>query len=215
MSDELFREVDEEIRQDRYQKIWKRYGVVVIIALVAIIGATVAFVLWRDAQESARNADSARFLSAVAQEQVQRDAAVLELREIAREGTTGYRFLARLREASLLADTGNTSEAIAVFDSIAADEDLSTTYRDMARLLAVSRGMEVFSPEEIEQRLTPLNTPTHAFRATAREFLALAAIRAGNEAKASDLLQAILDDAQSPPASQDRARELLATLGRR
>ena len=214
MSDELFREVDEEVRQDRYQKIWKRYGTLVIIALVAIIGATAAFVLWRDAQESAREADSARFLSAVAQEQVQRDMAVLELRDIAREGTTGYRFLASLREASLLADSGNTSEAIAVFDAIAADEDLSTTYRDMARLLAVSRGMEMFSPEEIEQRLSPLNTASHAFRVTAREFLALAAMRAGNKAQASELLQSIVDDAQSPPASRDRARELLATLGR-
>ena len=101
-----------------------------------------------------------------------------------------------------------------MFDAIAADEDLSTTYRDMARLLAVSRGMEMFSPEEIEQRLSPLNTASPAFRVTAREFLALAAMRAGNKAQASELLQSIVDDAQSPPASRYRARELLATLGR-
>jgi hypothetical protein len=213
VSDELFREVDEEIRQDRYQKIWKRYGTLVVIAVVAIIGATVAFVLWRDAQESAREADSTRFLAAVAQEQAARDTAVAELRDIARDGTPGYRFLASLREASLLADAGNTAEAVAVFDAIAADADLNETYRDMARVLAVSRGLELLAPAEIEQRLAPLNTPDHPFRITAREFLALAAIRAGDDNRARELLQENIDDTQSPPASRDRAIELLAALG--
>jgi hypothetical protein len=213
VSDELFREVDEEIRQDRYQKIWKRYGTLVVIAVVAIIGATVAFVLWRDAQESAREADSTRFLAAVAQEQAARDTAVAELRDIARDGTPGYRFLASLREASLLADAGNTAEAVAVFDAIAADADLNETYRDMARVLAVSRGLELLAPAKIEQRLAPLNTPDHPFRITAREFLALAAIRAGDDNRARELLQENIDDTQSPPASRDRAIELLAALG--
>jgi hypothetical protein len=213
VSDELFREVDEEIRQDRYQKIWKRYGTLVVIAVVAIIGATVAFVLWRDAQESAREADSTRFLAAVAQEQAARDTAVAGLRDIARDGTPGYRFLASLREASLLADAGNTAEAVAVFDAIAADADLNETYRDMARVLAVSRGLELLAPAEIEQRLAPLNTPDHPFRITAREFLALAAIRAGDDNRARELLQENIDDTQSPPASRDRAIELLAALG--
>jgi hypothetical protein len=213
VSDELFREVDEEIRQDRYQKIWKRYGTLVVIAVVAIIGATVAFVLWRDAQESAREADSTRFLAAVAQEQAARDTAVAELRDIARDGTPGYRFLASLREASLMADAGNTAEAVAVFDAIAADADLNETYRDMARVLAVSRGLELLAPAEIEQRLAPLNTPDHPFRITAREFLALAAIRAGDDNRARELLQENIDDTQSPPASRDRAIELLAALG--
>lgn len=213
MSDDLFREVDEEVRQDRYQLVWKRYGTLLVIAAVAIVGATVAFVVWRGAQESAREADSTRFLAAVVQEQTQRDTAILELRDIARDGTLGYRFLASLREASLLADAGDTAEAVAVFDSIAADDDLSASYRDMARLLAVAGGMELLAPEEIEQRLSALNTPENPFRVTAREFLAVSAIRAGNDAQARELLQANVDDTESPPASRNRAIELLAALG--
>lgn len=213
MSDELFREVDEEVRQDRFQQVWKRYGTLVVVAIVVIVGATIAFVVWQDAQESAREADSTRFLAAVVQEQTQRDTALLELRDIARDGTPGYRFLASLREASLLADAGNTAESVAVFDSIAADDDFGAAYRDMARLLAVARGMELLAPEEIEQRLTALNTPENPFRVTAREFLAVSAIRAGNDAQARELLQANVDDSAAPPASRNRAIELLAALG--
>ena len=43
MSDDLFREVDEEVRQDRYIKIWKRYGIYVSALVVTIILITVGW----------------------------------------------------------------------------------------------------------------------------------------------------------------------------
>lgn len=214
MSDELFREVDEEIRQDRFQNLWKRYGIYLVIAFVVIVGATVAFVLWRDAQESARQADSARFLEAVVAEQTERNAAIDQLREIAREGTPGYRFLASLREAALLADAGEAGEAVIVFDAVAADEDFEPVYRDIARLLAVAHGMQNMSQGEVEERLAGLAADDSPFRITAREFLAVAAIRGGNPDRAAELLRANIADNDVSRAAQARAGELLATLDR-
>lgn len=214
MSDELFREVDEEVRQDRFQNLWKRYGIYLVIVFVVIVGATVAFVLWRDAQESARQADSARFLEAVVAEQTERNAAIDQLREIAREGTPGYRFLASLREAALLADGGETGEAVIVFDAVAADEDFEPVYRDIARLLAVAHGMQNMSQGEVEERLAGLAADDSPFRITAREFLAVAAIRGGNPDRAAELLRANIADNEVSRAAQARAGELLATLDR-
>ena len=214
MSDELFREVDEEVRQDRFQNLWKRYGIYLVIVFVVIVGATVAFVLWRDAQGSARQADSARFLEAVVAEQTERNAAIDQLREIAREGTPGYRFLASLREAALLADGGETGEAVIVFDAVAADEDFEPVYRDIARLLAVAHGMQNMSQGEVEERLAGLGADDSPFRITAREFLAVAAIRGGNPDRAAELLRANIADNEVSRAAQARAGELLATLDR-
>jgi len=214
VSDELFREVDEEVRQDRFQNLWKRYGIYLVIVFVVIVGATVAFVLWRDAQGSARQADSARFLEAVVAEQTERNAAIDQLREIAREGTPGYRFLASLREAALLADGGETGEAVIVFDAVAADEDFEPVYRDIARLLAVAHGMQNMSQGEVEERLAGLAADDSPFRMTAREFLAVAAIRGGNPDRAAELLRANIADNEVSRAAQARAGELLATLDR-
>ena len=214
MSDELFREVDEEVRQDRFQNLWKRYGIYLVIVFVVIVGATVAFVLWRDAQGSARQADSARFLEAVVAEQTERNAAIDQLREIAREGTPGYRFLASLREAALLADGGETGEAVIVFDAVAADEDFEPVYRDIARLLAVAHGMQNMSQGEVEERLAGLAADDSPFRITAREFLAVAAKRVGNPDRAAELLRANIADNEVSRAAQARAGELLATLDR-
>jgi len=214
VSDELFREVDEEVRQDRFQNLWKRYGIYLVIVFVVIVGATVAFVLWRDAQGSGRQADSARFLEAVVAEQTERNAAIDQLREIAREGTPGYRFLASLREAALLADGGETGEAVIVFDAVAADEDFEPVYRDIARLLAVAHGMQNMSQGEVEERLAGLGADDSPFRITAREFLAVAAIRGGNPDRAAELLRANIADNEVSRAAQARAGELLATLDR-
>ena len=213
MSDQLFREVDEEVRQDRFQDAWKRYGIYLVIGVVLIVGGTVAFVLWRDAQQSARDTDSTRFLDAVVQESVQADSALLQLRELAEDGTPAYRFLAQLREARLLATRGDKAQALAVFDLIAADSDLRDTYRDLASLLAVANGLDVLSQSEVEQRIGPMNTERHPFRVTAREFLAVAAIQAGEREGATELLRANQADSSAPVASRARATELLTAIG--
>ncbi len=214
MSDELFREVDEEVRQDRFQNLWKRYGIYLVIVFVVIVGATVAFVLWRDAQESARQADSARFLEAVVAEQTERNAAIDQLREIAREETPGYRFLASLREAALLADGGETGEAVIVFDAVAADEDFEPVYRDITRLLAVAHGMQNMSQGEVEERLAGLAAddspvPDHRPRVSCGS-----GDTRGNPDRAAELLRANIADNEVSRVAQARAGELLATLDR-
>lgn len=214
MSDQLFREVDEEVRQDRLQDLWKRYGKYAAVAAVLIVAGTIAFVLWRDAQQSARDADSSRFLNAVIQESEAADAALLALRELADDGTTAYRFLAKLREARLLAQEGDTAQALAVFDSVAADADLGDTYRDLARLLAVANGLDVLSQDEVETRIGPLNVAGNPFQVTAREFLAVSAIKAGDTARAEELLRANQADGSAPVASRARATEILTAIGR-
>ena len=214
MSDQLFREVDEEVRQDRLQDLWKRYGIYAAVVAVLIVAGTIAFVLWRDAQQSARDADSSRFLNAVIQESEAADAALLALRELADDGTTAYRFLAKLREARLLAQEGDTAQALAVFDSVAADADLGDTYRDLARLLAVANGLDVLSQDEVETRIGPLNVAGNPFQVTAREFLAVSAIKAGDTARAVELLRANQADGSAPVASRARATEILTAIGR-
>jgi len=214
VSDQLFREVDEEVRQDRLQDLWKRYGIYAAVAAVLIVAGTIAFVLWRDAQQSARDADSSRFLNAVIQESEAADAALLALRELADDGTTAYRFLAKLREARLLAQEDDTAQALAVFDSVAADADLGDTYRDLARLLAVANGLDVLSQDEVETRIGPLNVAGNPFQVTAREFLAVSAIKAGDTARAEELLRANQADGSAPVASRARATEILTAIGR-
>ena len=40
MSEEIFREVDDDLRQDQYFKLWKQYGRFLVGAAVGVVVAT-------------------------------------------------------------------------------------------------------------------------------------------------------------------------------
>ena len=65
MSDDLFREVDEEVRQQQYLELWKKYGVYIAGVVVVVVLITVGFVFWRDSQQAARDASGEQLLAAI------------------------------------------------------------------------------------------------------------------------------------------------------
>ena len=47
MSD-IFREVDEDLRRDRMERVFKRYGGIMLAAALAVVAATGGTVAWRN-----------------------------------------------------------------------------------------------------------------------------------------------------------------------
>lgn len=213
MSDELFREVDEEVRQEQYLQLWKRYGVYIAGVVLAVILITVGVVVWRDIQQSQREADGEVLLAAIAASQGQTDAALDQLAALAEQGTTGYRLLARLREGALLAQQGDIRGAVATYDAVAADSAHADIYRDLARLLAVAHGMPVMDRAEVEERLAPLVGDDNPWRYSARELVAVVRMAADDKAAATEAFQALVDDVGAPAGVRGRAAEMLVIIG--
>ena len=212
MSDDLFREVDEEVRQEQYLKLWKQYGVYIAGVVLAVVVITVAVVFWLDRQQSAREADGEALLAAISASAERPDEALDQFADLADQGSSGYRLLARFREGALLSQRGDARSAVAVYDTIAADSDHEQIYRDLAKLLAVSHGMSVMDRGEVEDRLAPLLNDDNPWRYSAREFVAMAAMSAGDSTAAREAFQVLVDDVQAPAGVRARAAELLAIL---
>ena len=66
--------------------------------------------------------------------------------------------------------------------------------------------------QEAQQRLEPLAANDRTFRHTAREFLVLAAWRAGDTAAAKRWFDMVMTDAQTPAGTRSRV-EMLMALG--
>ena len=49
---DIFREVDEELKQDRYEKLWRQYGKYVIAGAVLIVAAVAGWKAWESHQTS-------------------------------------------------------------------------------------------------------------------------------------------------------------------
>ncbi len=212
MSDDLFREVDEEVRQDRYIKIWKRYGIYISALVVTIILITVGVVVWRDIERSALESNSEVLISAIESSSDRQNEALEQLKIIGDEGNEGYRLLAKLREGAILSKMGDISGAVLVYDSIALDNSQDEIYRDLASVLAVSHGMSIMSLGEVEDRLASIIVEINPWRYSARELLATAIMVSGDKKRAIKEFKPLVDDTKAPAGVRARAAEMLVIL---
>jgi hypothetical protein len=213
---DIFREIDEELRQEKLEKLWRAYGRYIIVGAVAVVVIVAGVAGWQQYQESQRRADGARFATAKAltEEGKTEDAAAL-FAALARESGTNYGVLARFHEAALSADKGDGDAAVAVYDAITADGDVDQPLRDLATVLAASVRANGKSPdtEAITARLQPLIDAGGTWRHSANEILGTLAHRSGDIAKAKELFKRIVDDVEAPQGLRARAAQMIAIMG--
>jgi hypothetical protein len=210
MSD-IIREVDEELRRERFMKLWERYGVYVVAAAILIVAAVGGWRAWEwyVAREAAKS--GARFEAAMKlANDGKRAEAEAAFNTLAEEGTAGYRLLARFRAA---AEAGKADRArgVAAYDAIAADSSLDQAFRDIARVQAGLLLVDTATVAEMTSRMQPLISPSSSHRNSARELVGLAHYRAGERAAAAKLFAEILADPEAPPTMRGRV-QVLSTL---
>ncbi|MDB5413688.1 MAG: hypothetical protein JWR10_2023 [Rubritepida sp.] len=213
---DLIDEVDEEIRAERARRLAQRYGGLVAgVVLVAIAGIG-GWEGWRW-YENRQSGQAAQIFLTTARDAAAEGADLRAMAErfgaIAQDAPTGYRTMARLRAAALLAETGQTEAALAAYDALARDAGTDQLYRDLATVMWGLHALDTGDAAQIEARLTPLAVPGAVWRASAQEVLALAALKLGNTERARGTLQSLLGDAAAPQGVRDRAGRLLQGLG--
>ena len=213
MSD-IFREVDEDLRRDRMERLYKRYGGVVLAAALAIVAGTGAYTAWRSWQQSQHQQETAALAAALSQSGQGAEKGVEALASFAAKADPGMAGLAQLNAAALLTREGKTAEAIAVYDKLAANGSVGPVYRELASLLSVMHQLGSGDPAQLQARLQPLMGETSPWRFSAREMSAVLAARAGDKDKARTLFQQLADDSQAPAGVRSRAADLATLYGK-
>jgi hypothetical protein len=202
---DIFREVDEEVRQDRVQQWLARYWSLLLVAgllIVAGVGGWRAYDYWRTQREEAAGGTFLDALKLAHDGKAAEATAMLD--KLGSDGTPGYRMLAKMRAAAQkgLADPVAGANA---FDAVAADTSVDPALRDVARLRAAALLADTLDPKALQARLEPLADANNALRNPARELLALAALKTNDAAAARRSLDAILTDRAATPAMRQRA----------
>ena len=213
---DIFDEVDEELRAERAQRLWQRYGGYVTGALMLVIGGVAGWQGWQWWENrQALQASTAYMEIQRATEAEGADYAAMAGRfeALAANAPAGYRTLARLRAAALRAESGQVAEARAIWDAVAADTAADPLYRDLASLMWAMHGLESADPAQLNARLTPLAQPGNAWRASAREVQGLVALRQGNTQQARETLRALANDTTAPQGVRDRAGRIASGIG--
>jgi hypothetical protein len=206
-------EVDEEVRRDRAERLWKRWSPVVIGAVVLLLAGVAGHQVWKGWEADRAAAAGARFSAALALAQTGKPAeAAAAFADLSRADAGGYAVLARFQQAANLVEAKDIAAATAAYDAIAGDSRVDARFRDLARYLAAFHGLDQLAPDQIRQRLSAIGTDS-PWSANARELTAVAELKAGNTEEARRQLTALADDPLVPTGLRGRAAELLAALG--
>lgn len=212
----LIKEVDEDLRQEQLNKLWRKHGGLLSVGAVAVVLAVAAFQGWSAWELKQRQASSLRHAEAgVLLEQGKKDEAAEVLGKLQVEGTKGYRVLAELRLADLRQQQGDLAGAATLYQRLAADSGVDRVYRDMASIRAAYLTLDSADPAAVDKAMEPLAVESSSWRHSAREILALTALRRGESAKAADLFAKIAEDAAAPQGLRARAAEMMAVTGPR
>lgn len=212
--DHFIEEVDEELKRERYMDLWRKYGTLIVGAVLIVVIAVAGTVGWRQYRKNERIEAGLAFMDARAlAEKGKTEEALAAFKALGTNGVAGYRELARFQEAAVLARQGNEAAAAGVYDSIARDGGTDKLFRDLALILYTLSVADRAEPKALMDRLKPLTESSSPWRFSALEITALLERRRGDTDAAKAIYRKLADDEKAPPKLRARAAEFLAVIG--
>jgi hypothetical protein len=208
---DIIREVDEELRRENFEKLWRKYGSYALGLAAVIVLGVAGFFQWQHYTQSQREERARQYEAAVQLVAAADPGAPAALQALtARED--GYGALAQLQQAELKAQAGDGAGAVAIYEKVTADRAVDPSLRNLALILLALHTADTAPPDQLTQRLQPLTAATNPWHYSALELMAVLARRQGDNAKAVQILTSLADDLNAPQALRQRATEMLHAL---
>lgn len=210
MSD-IFREVEEDVRRERLEKLWKQYGDYIIAFAAVVIVGIAGFKAWQHYQFVQTNKAASAYINAIELSGAGKNTdAAKAFEKIAKEAPSGYAATAKLAEANALLAEGKTIEAVAIYKTIAQSD--KTELGDVARMRAAWVLADTASNKELQELLAPLTEPKSAWRFMAREILAYSDFRDGKLKQSQSEYQRLATEPDATSSLRQRAGAMATLL---
>ena len=211
MSD-LFEEVEEQLRSERYVAIARRalpwvLGVAAVV-LIAVLGVW-GWQKYRDQQSAKASEEYAQAIDAM--NQGQKDRAQKLWTDVSNSPSRAYKTLALMQLGGLKLIDNKIPEAVKLFDQ-AADAAPDDILGDAARLKSAFALLDTAPEKELEARLTPLTDAKRPYRMQAREALGFAKLMGGDMAGAKAQFVVINQSLDASDALRERAQAAIGLI---
>lgn len=226
MVDDIFSEVDEDLRAERNRGRTRRLAAIGL-ALLVLAGLGVGgwqYVAYRQRQLVASAAPA--YFAAQADADIappaaagpdaaltpQQTRAVDEFARVAASGPAGLATLSRLRMAALTWAAHDQARALGLWDQVSQDRTADPDLRGLADLLWVQHRADDADPSLLKTRLRGILSPKSPWRLLALEADAVIDLRTNHVAEARRKLTSLAQDAAASDSERSRASGLLDTL---
>jgi hypothetical protein len=209
---DLFDEVEEQLRSERYKAMAAKVAPIVIGALVLALLVALGVWGWDSYRTKQTNTTSDAYVEALTLRDTNQAAqAEAAFKSISEKGPKAYRALALMQLGATALDRDDTKGAVALFDQ-AADLGVDPLIADAARLKSAFALMDTASYAETEGRLKTLAEEDRPYRSVAKEALAFAKLQNGDMAGARTDFTALTIALDSSEELRERARRVLQLI---
>lgn len=210
----FLREVDEELRRDELQSLWKRYGRLAIGLVVLVLAAWGGRLYWQDRQTKAAGVEGEQLSQALDDLQAgNANAALTKLAPLAQSKNVGYRASAKMAEAGVALGKSDFAGAAKLYGEVATDTSVPQPWRDMALIRQTAAEFDTIKPELVVARLRPLAAKGNPWFGSAGEMVAAAYLKMGKAELAGKMFADIGKDESVPESIRSRAVQMAGSLG--
>ena len=195
----IFNEVDEDIRKERYQNLWSNYGKYIIAFLMLIV---IAFSLTQYFQ--AKNISDNKaildmyFSAAEGIEKNQLDFANNELEIVYNQKNKMLAALSGFKMSEIYLNNNQKEEAILLLEKIVDNRSLESIYRELALYKYIMINFENIDISSIEKKIVSIGVNKNILHPYFQEIIGIKYLTAGNIEKANSVFTDLLLNEDTP-----------------
>jgi hypothetical protein len=193
---ELFREIEDDIRRERLDKLWQKFGKMMVYASIAAVVLTIIIVIIQSNREELAKEKTSQFIRGIDRINVEDfKGAISIFEELAGDTSSPYAGLAMLQKAKAQQALGDKEGAVKTYQALAArDAELG----GLAKLLLPSKDSKLVEPDKASP-----------FYRSQQEWLGWQLLDQGKKDKAVEIFWSLREDAQAPMQLRERMHEVL------
>ena len=211
MSEEFIKEVDDELKEEKLAKLWRRLAPYIVGFSVGIILFVAGIVGWENYSKNKSQRIGDDFTSAVVLiNEKDIDTALIALDEITDEASDGYVTMAKMKKATLLIKQNKVEEGLNVFLDLEKSA-FDQSFKDMATIMYVLNAMDYKSSDELLKKIERLTFDSE-WSFSALELKAFLFLKKNDKNSANEVFEKILSKKNPPSTLAGRARDMIDHL---
>lgn len=213
---DLIDEIQEDLKEERYSKIVKRFAKIFSILSLVIVLITAVYVWKEHASTRLQHQLSISFNKAIiASQEAKFDEAITFFDEVISHSHQQYAALAMLHKAAIFAKQNKFDKAEEVLKKIIYTKHFDVAFRELAQIILFGNKLSLGNVEEKDiSEIVNLTKDSKTWQVSAQQLKALYDLKQGKLEDAQETLKNIIGLEQASRYSRDTATSILAVISR-
>ena len=195
----IFNEVDEDIRKERYQNLWSKYGKYIIgfLVLIVTIFSLTQYLQSKNTSDNKKILDT-YFTAIESIEKNQLDLADQNLKTVYNEKNKTLAAVSSIKLSQVYLEDNQKNQALSLLKDTYSNNSLDSIYRELALYKYIMINFENIEVSNIENMISLIENNNSEFNLYFQEMIGIKHLTLGNTKKANSIFTNLSLDENTP-----------------